>query len=177
MSIVKMWMISKWWMISSQEVRASGCQSRSRKSPGFDPSILRHSGILRLACEVVLNNVHKKVTSIIRVIVNDYITRARLSELVVWISFNGSSPHPPSLFYGSLHKWDADSKIRAKIKTTSLCHLTVSLDFILDFRVHCSAFTIQQSSVFSFQLSDSLTVSIVVFAISVQYFFYCTFKK
>jgi hypothetical protein len=30
---------------SSLLVRASDCQYRSRNSPGFDPSILRHSGI------------------------------------------------------------------------------------------------------------------------------------
>jgi hypothetical protein len=33
------------WMRSSLAVRASDCQCRSRNSPGFDPSILRHSGI------------------------------------------------------------------------------------------------------------------------------------
>ncbi len=31
-----------------------------RNSPGFDPSILRHSGIWRAADEAVWNNVHKK---------------------------------------------------------------------------------------------------------------------
>jgi hypothetical protein len=32
------------WMRSSQVVGASGCQCQRRISPGFDPSILRHSG-------------------------------------------------------------------------------------------------------------------------------------
>ncbi len=32
------------WMRSSRGVRASGCQCQSHNSPGFDPSILRHSG-------------------------------------------------------------------------------------------------------------------------------------
>ncbi len=46
---------------SSRVVRMSGCQWQSRTSPGFDPSILRHSGIWRAADEAVLNNVHKKM--------------------------------------------------------------------------------------------------------------------
>jgi len=41
-------------------VRASGCQCQSCNSPGFDPSILRHSGIWGAAYEELLNNVHKK---------------------------------------------------------------------------------------------------------------------
>ncbi len=49
------------WMRSSRMVRASGCQCRSRISPGFDPSILRHSGIWGAADpEAVLNTVHSK---------------------------------------------------------------------------------------------------------------------
>ena len=47
-------------MRSSREVRASGCQCQSRNSPGFDPSILRHSGICGAADEVVLNTIHRK---------------------------------------------------------------------------------------------------------------------
>jgi hypothetical protein len=39
---------TKFWMRSSREwirsIRASDCQCQSRNSPGFDPSILRHSG-------------------------------------------------------------------------------------------------------------------------------------
>jgi hypothetical protein len=38
-------------------VRASDCQCRSRNSPGFDPSILRHSGICGAAYEAVLKTV------------------------------------------------------------------------------------------------------------------------
>jgi hypothetical protein len=41
-------------------VRASDSQCRSRNCPGFDPSILRHSGICGAADEAVLNIVHKK---------------------------------------------------------------------------------------------------------------------
>ncbi len=41
-------------------VRASHRQCQSRKSPGFDPSILRHSGICGAANETVLNKVHLK---------------------------------------------------------------------------------------------------------------------
>ncbi len=44
-------------MRSSQVVRASDCQCRSPNSPGFDPSILRHSGILGAADEAVFNSV------------------------------------------------------------------------------------------------------------------------
>ncbi len=40
--------------------RVSDCQCRSRNSPGFDPSILRHIGIWRAADEAVLNKVHFK---------------------------------------------------------------------------------------------------------------------
>jgi hypothetical protein len=38
----------------------SDCQCRSRNSPGFDPSIFRHSGIWGAADEAVLNTVHRK---------------------------------------------------------------------------------------------------------------------
>ncbi len=33
------------WMRSSRVIRASNCQCQSHNSPGFNPSILRHSGI------------------------------------------------------------------------------------------------------------------------------------
>ncbi len=39
------WDLAKLRMRSSQVVTASGCQFQSCNSPGFDPSILRHSGI------------------------------------------------------------------------------------------------------------------------------------
>ncbi len=45
------------WMRSSQGVKASDCQCRSRNSPGLDPSILRIWGA---ADEAVLNTVHRK---------------------------------------------------------------------------------------------------------------------
>jgi hypothetical protein len=47
-------------MGSSRVVIASGCQCQSRNSPEFDPSILRHRGILGVEDEAALNNVHKK---------------------------------------------------------------------------------------------------------------------
>jgi hypothetical protein len=47
-------------MSSRLVVRASDCQCRSRNSPGFDPSILRHSGIWGAADETVLNTVHRR---------------------------------------------------------------------------------------------------------------------
>ncbi len=43
-------------------VRAPNIQIKSRKSPGFDPSILRHSGILGVADEAVLIKVFKNPT-------------------------------------------------------------------------------------------------------------------
>ncbi len=48
------------WMRSSWVIRASGYQSPIRNSPGFYPSILRHSGIWGAADEAVLNSVSKK---------------------------------------------------------------------------------------------------------------------
>ncbi len=44
-------------MKSSQVVTAAGCQCLSRNSPGFEPNILRQSGIWGAADETVLNNV------------------------------------------------------------------------------------------------------------------------
>ncbi len=41
-------------------VRASDSQCRSRNCPGFDPSILGHSGISGAADETVLNIAYKK---------------------------------------------------------------------------------------------------------------------
>jgi hypothetical protein len=42
------------WMRSGRVVRASDILCRSRNCPGFDPSILRHSGIWGAANEAVL---------------------------------------------------------------------------------------------------------------------------
>jgi hypothetical protein len=48
-------------MRSSRMIRASDCQCRSRNSSGFDPSILRHSGIWAAADpEAVLNTINSK---------------------------------------------------------------------------------------------------------------------
>jgi hypothetical protein len=47
-------------MRSSRVVRASDSQCRSRNCPGFDPSILRHSGIWGATDEAVLNIVRIK---------------------------------------------------------------------------------------------------------------------
>ncbi len=49
-----------WLMKSSRVITASDCQCQSRNSPGFDPSILRHSGVRGAADEAVLNKVHRK---------------------------------------------------------------------------------------------------------------------
>ncbi len=46
-----------------QYYRASDCYCQSRKSPGFGPSVFRHSEIWGAADEAVLNNVHKKKKS------------------------------------------------------------------------------------------------------------------
>jgi hypothetical protein len=59
-----MWMRSSLlWMRSSRVVRAPDCQCQSRNSPGFDPSILRHSGIWGAADEAacVEKCVHQKI--------------------------------------------------------------------------------------------------------------------
>ncbi len=54
------WMrCSRLWMRCSRVVRASDFQCRSRNSPGFDPSILRHSEIWGATDEAVLNTVHR----------------------------------------------------------------------------------------------------------------------
>ncbi len=60
--VVFFWNIRSWnlWMRSSRVVRASDCQCRSRNSPGFNPSLLPHSGIQGAADERVLNTVHRK---------------------------------------------------------------------------------------------------------------------
>ncbi len=50
------------WKRSSRVVRASDCQCQSRNSPGFDPCILRHSGIWGTANEAALNTrTNKKI--------------------------------------------------------------------------------------------------------------------
>ncbi len=58
MTCSRVWMTSsRVWMRSSREVRASDFQCQSRNSPGFEPSILWHSGIWWAADEAVLNKV------------------------------------------------------------------------------------------------------------------------
>ncbi len=60
----RVWMrSSRVWMRSSRVVRASYSQWRSRNWPGFDPSILRHSGIWGAADEAVLNIAQKNEKS------------------------------------------------------------------------------------------------------------------
>ncbi len=60
-NLAESWMrSSRVWMRSGWVVRASDFQCQSRNSPGFDPSILRHSGISGAADEAVLNTVHRK---------------------------------------------------------------------------------------------------------------------
>ncbi len=61
----RVWMrSSRVWMRSSRVVRASDNLCCSRNCLGFDPSILRHSGIWGAADEAVLNIVHKKTKKI-----------------------------------------------------------------------------------------------------------------
>jgi hypothetical protein len=45
-------------------LKMSECQYQSRNSPGFDPTILRHSGIWGAADVAVLNKVHLKISEI-----------------------------------------------------------------------------------------------------------------
>ncbi len=55
----RVWMrCSQVWMRCKPRGRASENQCRSRNCPGFDPNILRHSGISGAADEAVLNKVH-----------------------------------------------------------------------------------------------------------------------
>ncbi len=55
----QVWMrCSRVWMRCTRVARASDSQCRSRNCIGFDPSILRHSGIWGAADEAVLNKVH-----------------------------------------------------------------------------------------------------------------------
>jgi hypothetical protein len=51
------WDLVELWKRSSRVVRASDC----RNCPGFDPSILRHSGIWGATDEAVLNKVYIKI--------------------------------------------------------------------------------------------------------------------
>ncbi len=56
MRFSRVWMrSSRGWTRSNRVVRASGCQCPRRKSPGFDPRILRQSGVWGAADEAVLN--------------------------------------------------------------------------------------------------------------------------
>ncbi len=51
------WDLAELWMRFRRVVRASDSQCRGRNCPGFDPSILRQSGIWGAADETVLNTV------------------------------------------------------------------------------------------------------------------------
>ncbi len=54
--VAKCWACCALWMTSSRVVWASDSQCRSSNCPGFDPSILRHSGIWGAADEAVSLN-------------------------------------------------------------------------------------------------------------------------
>ncbi len=56
------WDLARVWMRSSRVARASDSECHSRNCPGFNPSILRHSGIWGAADETLLNTVHKKIS-------------------------------------------------------------------------------------------------------------------
>jgi hypothetical protein len=47
-------------LVVTRIIKLQDCQYKSRNSPEFDPSILRHSGIWGVAGEAVLNIVHTK---------------------------------------------------------------------------------------------------------------------
>ncbi len=69
------------WMRFSRVVRASDCQC---KSPGFDPSILRHSGIWGAADEAVLNKVHRKKIKKIPLFSYSVFTSTQTSHSLKW---------------------------------------------------------------------------------------------
>jgi hypothetical protein len=73
------------WMISSLVVRASDCQCRSRNSPGFNPSILRHRGIWGAADEAVLNTVHRRRKKIQQ---NPPVNSFSVSNYILYLSNN-----------------------------------------------------------------------------------------
>ncbi len=83
------------WMRSSQVVRASDCQCRSRNSPGFDPSILRHSGIWGAADEAVLKSVQRRT--------KNKKNRPVRRQIISW--FSGKEPFVTGTVRKSLH-WE-----------------------------------------------------------------------
>ncbi len=65
--LLRLWSRKKYsimWIRFSRVVRASDSQCRSRNCPGFDPSVLWHSGVWGAAHETVLNTVHKNIKKI-----------------------------------------------------------------------------------------------------------------
>jgi hypothetical protein len=81
---------SREWMRSSREIRASDCQCQSRNGPGFDRSILWHSGIWGEADEAVLNKVHNKRIKKIHLLKLadwswEYINRSQIHECRKWV--------------------------------------------------------------------------------------------
>ncbi len=83
-------------MRSSLVVWASDCQWRSSNSPGFNLSILRHSGIWGAAEEAVLNIVHRK--KIQKDLVLDYKQKmaSRPGEgqrMLLWVDRQGNRLH------------------------------------------------------------------------------------
>ncbi len=93
------------WTRSSLVVRASNCQWRSRKSPRFDPGILRHSGIWGAADEAVLNTVRrekksKKIPSVVNyscVFSSGVCARQEQGRGQQLLQPRNSGPGPPSL--------------------------------------------------------------------------------
>ncbi len=68
---------------SSRTVSASDSQCRSRNSPGFDPSILRHSGIWGAADETVLKIVLKiPPEKKIIIIIQDLLAEATINRFI-----------------------------------------------------------------------------------------------
>ncbi len=78
----RVWMRpSRAWMRPNRVVTASDSQCRSRVCPGFDPSILRHSGIWGAADEAVLNILHKKIQKNSPIIFCTSADKKQISEL------------------------------------------------------------------------------------------------
>ncbi len=72
-------------MRSSRVVRACGRQSRSRNSPGFDPSILRHSGISGAADEAMLNKKNWKADLPLSTVNKFRLNSKRLKSVHHWV--------------------------------------------------------------------------------------------
>ncbi len=55
-----MWLINMYNTVNNNVKNVNSINAQSQSSSGFDPNILRYSGIWGAADEAVLNNVHKR---------------------------------------------------------------------------------------------------------------------